>query len=339
MLKNNKILLVGLFTLGVVFSSEPRNIPDVVTKVGTCAGNWLKLETGTRAIGMGGAHAAAGNGIYAAPYNPASIGFVVGSETFWSKSNYVAGITHNVLGYAKQLNPTDYVGFHLFYMDSGEMDVTTIEKPNGWGETFNVLGISVRGIYTKILTDRLKVGFAVKYIREQIYTAYMQSFVFDIGSNFDTGIYGMVLGMSVSNFGPEVQYYGEGLEITVDPTLDPDSKLSRVTEQFPLPLTFRLGIKNDIIGPTSQFITNTDSRLTFAADGINALDYTVYGTMGLEYAWKEMAFARAGTHLGHDTAGLSLGAGVSYKGINFDYAYVNYGVLNETHQFGIGLAF
>ena len=338
MLIRNKILL-SLIVIGSLLGQDPRNIPDIVTKVGTCAGNWLKLETGTRAIGMGGAQVAAGNGIYAAPYNPASIGFVVGSETFWSKSNYVAGITHNVLGYAKQLNPTDYAGFHLFYMDSGEMDVTTVEEPNGWGETFKVLGISFRGIYTKILTDRLKVGFAVKYIREQIYTTYMQSFVFDMGSNFDTGIYGMVLGMSVSNFGPEVQYYGEGLEISVDSDLDPDSKLSRITDKFQLPLTFRLGIKNDIIGPTSEFFNIPGSRLTLAMDGINALDYTVYGTLGLEYAWKEMAFVRGGTHLGHDTAGLSLGAGVAYKGITFDYAYVNYGVLNETHQFGIGLAF
>ena len=37
--------------------------PDAVTKVATCAANWLKLETGTRAIGMGGAYTAAANGI------------------------------------------------------------------------------------------------------------------------------------------------------------------------------------------------------------------------------------------------------------------------------------
>jgi len=339
MIGYRKISIIFLVFAGFLFAEDPRNIPDIVTKVGTCAGNWLKLETGTRAIGMGGAQVAAGNGIYAAPYNPASIGFVDGSETFWSKSNYIAGITHNVLGYATQLNATDYFGFHLFYMDSGEMDVTTVEQPNGWGETFKVLGISFRGIYTKILTDRLKVGFAIKYIREQIYTTYMQSFVFDMGSNFDTGIYGVILGMSVSNFGPEVQYHGEGLEISVDPELDPDSKLSRISEKFPLPLTFRLGIKNDIIGPTSEFFNIPGSRLTLAMDGINALDYTVYGTMGIEYAWKEMAFVRGGTHIGHDTAGLSLGVGVAYQGITLDYAYVNYGVLNETHQLGVGLAF
>ena len=339
MVSKIRLLTVVIFSIGLL-SANFRNIPDIVTKVGTCAGNWLKLETGTRAIGMGGAHVAAGNGVYPAPYNPASIGFVKGSDTFWSKSNYVAGITHNVLGYATQLTESDFVGLHLFYMDSGDMDVTTVEQPNGFGETFSVTGLSLRGIYTKILTDRLKIGFSIKYLREQIYTTYMQSFVVDIGSNFDTGIYGMVLGMSVSNFGPQVEYKGEGLEIVVDSDLDPDEKLSRVTEKFSLPLTFRLGVKNDIIGPNSEFMNMGDMhKLTFAMDGINALDYTVYGTMGLEYTWNNMASVRMGTHLGHDTAGMSFGFGLDYNRIVLDYAYVNYGVLDVTHQFGIGLGF
>ena len=168
----------------------------------------------------------------------------------------------------------------------------------------------------------------------------MQSFVVDLGSNFDTGIYGMILGMSVSNFGPQVEYKGEGLEIVVDPDLDPDEKLSRITEKFSLPLTFRLGLKNDIIGPNSEFFNLGEThKLTLALDGINALDYTVYGTAGLEYSWNNMAFVRAGTHLGHDTSGISVGFGLNYNRINLDYAYVDYGVLNATHQFGIGLGF
>ena len=65
----------------------------------------------------------------------------------------------------------------------------------------------------------------------------------------------------------------------------------------------------------------------------------MYGTAGLEYSWNNMAFVRAGTHLGHDTAGISVGFGLNYNRINLDYAYVDYGVLNSTHQFGIGLGF
>ena len=150
MLRVIKILfIISVLSCSLHAQVDPINIPDIVTKVGTCAGNWLKLETGTRAIGMGGAHVAMGDGIYAAPYNPASIGFVRGSETFFSRTNYVAGITHNVLGYATEVTATDFIGFHLFYLDSGEMDVTTVENPNGWGEKFKVLNLSLRGIYTK----------------------------------------------------------------------------------------------------------------------------------------------------------------------------------------------
>ena len=345
MLRKTKFLIISFLISGLLFSNQ--QIPDVVTKVGTCAGNWLKLETGTRAIGMGGAHVAAGDGIYAAPYNPASIGFVEGSDAFFSTTNYVADIKHSVFGYATKQGEANFIGFHMFYMDSGDMDVTTVNDPNGFGEKFSVRALSLRGIYTRILTDRLKIGFAVKYIRESIYTTYMQSFVVDLGSNFDTGLYGMVLGMSVSNFGPQVQYKGEGLEIEVDEDLDPDERLSRVTNEFYLPLTFRLGIKNEIMGPNSSFVDTGDSnmhKLTLALDAINALDYTVYSTMGLEYSWKEMAFVRFGTHFGHDTAGISLGAGVNYRGINADFAYVDYGPLNNvdgfgTVQFGVGLDF
>ena len=42
----------------------------------------------------------------------------------------------------------------------------------------------------------------------------------------------MVLGMSVSNFGPQVEYKGEGLEIVVDSDLDPDEKLSNILNSF-----------------------------------------------------------------------------------------------------------
>ena len=80
-------------------------------------------------------------------------------------------------------------------------------------------------------------------------------------------------------------------------------------------------------------------RLTMSIDGINPIDYIVYGGLGVEYSWRDMAYVRGGTRIGHDTAGLSVGGGVKIRGIMVDYAYVNYGILNETHQFGISLEF
>ena len=200
-----------------------------MTKVATSAANWLKIDNGVRGISMGGSQVASGRGMTGAHYNPASITFIDGSEFFYSKSNYLADISHNTLAYGTRLSTTDYFGLHLFYLHSGDMKVTTEAKPDGTGETFNVQDLSLRLIYGRQLTDRLRIGGALKYIRENIFTAHMQSFVFDLGSNFDTGIYGFILGMSVSNFGPDVQFHGEGLEIVVSDTTARDGKLSKIT--------------------------------------------------------------------------------------------------------------
>ena len=326
------ISLVFIFTIVLSQEIDP---PEAVTKVATCAANWLKIESGVKGISMGGSQVASGSGISGIFYNPASIAFTKSSEVYYSKSYYLAGISHNTLGYVTQISSSDYLGLYLFYLDSGEMEVTTVISPDGTGEMFNVLDLSVRFLYGKQLTDRLRIGVAIKYFREDIYTAQMQSLVIDLGSNFDTGMYGFILGMSVSNFGPEVQYEGDALDVTVDDDIAVVGKLSKITNKFPVPLTFRIGLSNDVIGGGEESV----HRLTFSADAINPIDYTVYGGVGFEYSWQNMAFIRGGTRLYHDTAGLSLGGGLKWSMFAVDYAYVNYGILEETHQFGISLNF
>ena len=246
-MKNIKIYYIVLFSVitSLCYTQEDAS-QDVVTKVATCAANWLKLETGTRAIGMGGAYVAMGAGISGVPYNPASIAFIKNQESFLSQTQYVAGITYNVMGYGRNLTGEDFVGLHIFALDSGAMDRTTEDEPDGTGEQFKVTGICIRGTYARRITDRLRIGFTGKFIREDIYTAYMQTFAFDIGSNFNTGIYGFVLGMSVTNLGPEAKYGGEGLEIELTEEWTQNGNLSKITESFPLPMTFRLGFMNEM---------------------------------------------------------------------------------------------
>ena len=70
-----KTLLILLVIPALVWG-QYRDIPDVVTKVATAAGSFLKLETSARAIGMGGANVASGRGVAGIPYNPSSIGFI-----------------------------------------------------------------------------------------------------------------------------------------------------------------------------------------------------------------------------------------------------------------------
>jgi len=74
-------------------------------------------------------------------------------------------------------------------------------------------------------------------------------------------------------------------------------------------------------------------------DGVNPVDYVVTGNIGLEYSWLETAYVRGGTHLNHDTASFTVGGGIKIGNIHVDYAYANYGILENTNQFGLRFGF
>jgi len=335
-----KYYCIFFIMLSVVFA-ESDNV-DEVTKVGTAAANWLKLETGTRAIGMGGAFTSIGGGVVGIPYNPASVAFIKNQEGFLSKTSYVADISYHVLGYGRNLSGIDYIAFHGFFLDSGSMDVTNELYPDGTGEQYSFRAMCFRAAIGKRITNRLRIGVTGKFIREEIYTTHMQSFAMDIGSNFNTGIFGFVIGMSINNLGPEVKYTGDGLEFECDEEDAPSGYCEKIVDSHILPLTFRLGISNEIMGP-GKIIDSKNHKFLISVDAINPIDYTLYGAVGMEYNYNDVLFFRAGTHTGHDTADWSLGAGMKleisdYK-FGLDYAYVDYGLLNYTHQFGLNFEF
>ena len=90
----------------------------------------------------------------------------------------------------------------------------TTEEEGFTGREFSFLGLVLRTVYAKQITERLKLGGTFKIIRESTGADLsMTSFGFDIGSNFNTGLYGMVLGMCISNLGPDARYMGTGLDL------------------------------------------------------------------------------------------------------------------------------
>ena len=104
-----------------------------------------------------------------------------------------------------------------------------------------------------------------------------------IGSNFDTGIYGLILGMSITNFGLEGQFHGEGLTQQVADTISVTEQLEKITKKFPLPMAFRLGVKKEISFNTraseKDFLskTGTCAFLSGYPVGINKNALSLFG--------------------------------------------------------------
>jgi len=304
-------------------------------KVGTAIFRWAEIETGTRAIAMAGSQVASGNDISALPYNPASICLINKNELFTSSSNYLAGTKHYTMAYGTKVTSSDYIGLHLFIFDSGDMpEAVAIEGQESLtGKMFKFQGLAARLSYGRQMTDRLNLGATFKVLNESVTSGDlgMTSIGFDIGSNFDTGIYGMMLGMCISNFGPEARYMGDGLDVPASDEGESQDQQKK-TEYHPMPLTFRVGLQNNLYDDGTH-------KVSISADAINPLDYDLYGTFGAEYSFSDMAFARFGSHLGHDTAGISFGGGVNYRNFTIDFAWSDYGILESHTQFGLGYKF
>jgi len=317
-----------------------------LNKVGTTAAPFLKIECGARPVGMGGSFIALADdpsGIY---YNPAGVAelkkvYVLGGHTRW-----FADITYN---YAAFILPTDKINFCLWgsFLSCSDIPITTVEQPEGTGQSFNYID-GLFGFTTSLfLSDRLSLGLSAKYIQQMLYNESAATFALDIGSILRTPFKGLRLGMCMMNYGGRMQLSGNDLIIQTDPWPEfggnPDVEARLTTESFPLPLAFKLGIAFDLVGKRDAFIINKDNRFTIAVDGIHPNDGEEKLHVGCEYGIYNTLFLRSGYKFNYDTQKFTAGAGVKIgirdRELHVDYAYVDMDILDATHRISLAIGF
>jgi len=268
------------------------------SKVATSMGQFLKLEYGAAGAALGGAYTALAHGPAAMAWNPAGIATSTGPELYMSNNELYAGISNSYLGFVLPMGGGNSLGLVAQYMSSGDMEVTTLDFPDGTGENFQVTGLAMGLAFTRQLTDRLAVGVTGKMVRETIYRETASTFAFDVGSNFDLGIYGLILGMSIQNFGTGSRFDGPDLNqpIDVNDELQSSPELTSrlLTEEWPLPLVFRAGLRMDVLGGKSPWLPTPNQRLSVLVDANDPFDAVLRGALGFEYSWDDMLFLRGG---------------------------------------------
>jgi len=277
---------------------------DDFSKVATSIGQFLKLEYGAAGAALGGAYTALAHGPQAMAWNPAGITTTKGPELYMSNNELYAGISNSFLGFTIPLGSGNTLGIIAQYMNSGDMEVTTLDFPDGTGEQFQATGMALGMAFARRLTDRLSVGLSAKMIRETIYRESASTFAFDIGSNFDLGIYGMVLGMSIQNFGVGSRFDGPDLNQPLDVNDEfqssPIVTTRLLTEEWPLPLVFRAGLRMDVLGGKSPWFPTPLHRLSLLADANDPFDSVLRGALGFEYSWNDLLFVRGGYKLKYE---------------------------------------
>ena len=353
MKQDNKSLKIKLMAesqmkrIGLLFSALLFliNFTFSQSKVGTTAAPFLGISIGPKAIGMGSAFVAVANDASALYWNPSGISRVMKTQFLASHTSWLVGSNINWVGVSMNFDNVNSIGISFTQLDYGEDNVTTVLSPEGTGERWTAMDMSIGLSYARNLTDRFSIGGTVKYINQQIYNESASAFAVDVGLLYITEFNDLKIGMSISNFGSDMKMDGKDLIRRID--LDPSSTgINKTipselkTDSWTLPLLFRVGIAMDVL-------KYEDIVVTTAIDAFRPSDNNSSVNIGMEFAWNNIFFARAGyknLFLDNSEEGLNFGGGLKYNFmetsfVHVDYAYTAFGKFNNLHTFSLGVIF
>jgi hypothetical protein len=344
-MKKYYLKLVFGFVVLLGFTTANAQLTRSTSKVGTTVAQFLKIGAGARAIGMGNAYSAVGTDIYSTYWNPAGIAnSTANSEVTFNHAAWLADISYDFAAASFNVPEFGTLFISLTSLSVPEDKVRTNDYPEGDGQVWDAKSLAIGVGYSRKLTDKFSIGFQAKYIREGIWNSSANGFAIDFGTYYITPFNDLVIGASISNFGTKMQLDGRDLQFNYDPDSDPSTGPNNIPAKydmgsFDIPLVFRLGLAMNVY--RTSFL-----RVTAALDANHPNDNTEYVNTGLEVAYDEMLFLRAGyksLFLRDSEQGLTLGAGVKYDfqgiGLQFNYGWADYGRLKNVQFIDVSMSF
>ncbi|MBD3224873.1 MAG: PorV/PorQ family protein [Caldithrix sp.] len=303
--------------------------------VGSAVSQFLEIGMGARAIAMGEAYTAVTNDAGAAFWNPAGLVDIEKRNFYLAYNQWPADISLGGISMAMNLGNMGTIGVSGIFLNTDDMEVTTVDAPQGTGETFGISNYAAGISYSRFLTNRLSVGVTGKIVHEGYMDYDYTTWAVDIGTVYRTEFRNMRIGMSILHFGPEVQFNGDFIDFSDPRSVDVDEPKSFQT--YSLPVNFRIGFNIDV------WRAGRNGIIT-AMDMVHSNNNLETYNWGLEYSFSEMVFLRGGYRLNLDEGGLTLGAGARFNWFaendaHIDYAFSDRGVVANIHRFSLGVSF
>lgn len=323
------------------------------SRVGTTAATFLTLGTGARGSALGHAYTAIASGPDALFWNPGGAARAYKDQhragLLFSHYEWFADIQYNAAGVTIPVTGTGVLGLSLASVDYGEMDVRTVEQPDGTGATFSATDLSVGLTYAQPLTPSFYFGGTVKYVRQSIYDMTAATAAVDFGFVLLTPyLNGMQVAASIMNFGGKMQMNGINAELNVD--VDPSSNGNNETtparirmDRWDLPLLFKFGVAVPVVEAAgAEVILLADANQTndnnLNADAGALLRYgTRTVTFDARIGYRDLFLDDVDTHLSYG-AGLDVLVNNTIR-FGFDFAYLPFDRLDNTQMFDFRVYF
>lgn len=330
--KMKKFIILFLISTATLFAQNPN--------LGTAGAQFLEIPVGARAAALGSAFVGMDGDASSAFWNPAGLADVKSKAAHFSYMDWFEYFDLNAASVAINFEGIGTVSASVMVFSMDEMEITTEEDPNGTGRFFDAQDVMVGLSFARKLTDRFSVGISGKLISQQIWNETASGIAFDIGTKYNLDFQNLTIAMKMSNFGPDLQFEGEDLNVIYDKSdLHPLNRLTPAkleTDEYPLPLSFQVGIGFDIY--KADFI-----KIRGAIDAVHPNDNDERINVGTEISFFDRLFLRGGYKYNYDDEDFTLGAGANVP-LNdtffyFDYAYSNYDILPVVHRISVGVTF
>lgn len=314
------------------------------TKVGLSGGQFLKIGVGARATGMGGAYSAVANDLSSVFWNAAGIASIKKYAADFSQTFWFGGMSHNYAAAVIPVSENYRLAASLTNFTSGDIRITTMDQQDGTGGIYQVSDVALGLTFAGQLTEQFSFGVTAKYVSMGFTNMNASGIVLDVGTRYETGFEGIVLGFSINSLGTQMEYAGSDVARANNPVNGVNTQpidMRMLTQPFDMPLSFRMGLSTDLC-KGALFEPEVDGSGVLQHSLITAVDFETFSDVaeqfafGAEYTWKELVSVRAGYRTGTDQFGLSGGVGLRYVSEDFsgriDYSVsptTNIGLINR----------
>jgi hypothetical protein len=324
-------------------------------RAGQAGASELLLNPWARSTGWGNVNISGAKGVESLFMNVAGLSFTSRPEIYFTHTQWLRGskISINSLGFATGLGDFGSLGVTLMAMDFGDINITTVDNPEGGIGYYSPQFFNVGLSYAKSFSKSIKGGATVRVISESIANVKASGLAFDAGIQYITGWNeaedDLKFGLTLKNIGSPMRYSGDGLSFRGNPPASNNYQmtLEQRSDRFELPSVMAIGASYDWQLAANHLLT------TAVAFYSNSFTHDQYG-IGAEYSFKNLFNIRGGYVFEKDAAkeentftasrGISAGASVEIplgkggKKMGFDYSYRPTHFFDGTHSFGLRLS-
>lgn len=314
---------------------------------GTAGAVQLSIPVGARGIALGGATILGTGGVDAIYWNPANLARTQNSvDVMFSQMTYIADINVSYGAVGIKLGDFGSLAFNIKSLSVGDIEKTTEESPDGTGTVYSPQFMTVGLTFSKMLSDRIAVGFTASLVSEKIEFVSASGVSFDVGVTYsDLGsIKGLGLGIVMKNIGPRMKFEGTGLlkNGEISDALRPGGYVRLTAAEFDLPNTLEIGMSYDLA-------INETNSLHAVGSFVNHNYWADEYRLGLEYSYDKLVYLRGGYVLTPEidkeerTYSFSAGFGLNYSfggaNLKLDYAFRDVNLPSEkgNHTVTVGL--